>query len=71
MTLISRPPPPYRPLMDAILRMLGKAKYLTALDLKSGYKQVKLEDSSKENKISHCFRNLNRVARICSPMNST
>lgn len=70
MTLISRPPP-YRPLMDAILRMLGKAKYLTALDLKSGYKQVKLEDSSKENKISHCFRNLNRVARICSPMKST
>lgn len=43
------------PLIDDILCLLGKAKYFTALDLKSGYWQVKLEDSSKEKT---CHRGL-------------
>ena len=46
------------PLIDDILSFLGDAKYFTALDLKSGYWQVQLEEDSKENTAFACHRGL-------------
>ncbi|MES9879659.1 MAG: reverse transcriptase family protein, partial [Sedimenticola sp.] len=36
------------PLIDDILALLGKAKYFTSLDLKSGYWQVLMDESDRE-----------------------
>ncbi|XP_065928361.1 uncharacterized protein [Magallana gigas] len=52
------------PLIDDILCLLGKAKYFTALDLKSGYCQVKLEDSSKEKTAFACHKGLFQFNRM-------
>lgn len=52
------------PLIDDILCLLGKAKYFTALDLKSGYWQVKLEDSSKEKTAFACHKGLFQFNRM-------
>ena len=46
------------PLIDDILSLLGNAKYFTALDLKSGYWQVQLDDDSKEKTAFACHRGL-------------
>lgn len=52
------------PLIDDILCLLGKAKYFTALDLKSEYWQVKLEDSSKEKTAFACHKGLFQFNRM-------
>ena len=46
------------PLIYDILSLLGDSKYFTALDLKSGYWQVKLEEDSKEKTAFACHRGL-------------
>ena len=42
------------PVIDDILALLGKAKYFTSLDLKSGYWQVLVEESDKEKIVLSC-----------------
>lgn len=51
-------------MIDDILCLLGKARYFTALDLKSGYWQVKLEDSSKEKTAFACHKGLFQFNRM-------
>ena len=46
------------PVIDDILALLGKAKYLTSLDLKSGYWQVLMNESDKEKTAFACHRGL-------------
>ena len=46
------------PLIDAILALLGKAKYFTSLDLKSGYWQVLMDEKDKEKTAFACHRGL-------------
>ena len=46
------------PLIDDILALLGKAKYLSSLDLKSGYWQVFVEDNDREKTAFTCHRRL-------------
>lgn len=46
------------PLIDDILALLGRSKYFTTLDMKSGYWQVQLEDSSKEKTAFACHKGL-------------
>ena len=46
------------PLIDDILAVLGKAKYFTSLDLKSGYWQVLMEEVDKEKTAFACHRGL-------------
>ena len=46
------------PLIDDIIASLGNANYFTALDLKSGYWQVRLEEDSKEKTAFACHRGL-------------
>ena len=46
------------PVIDDILALLGKAKYFSSLDLKSGYWQVKMADSDKEKTAFTCHRGL-------------
>ena len=45
-------------MIDDILALLGKAKYFSSLDLKSGYWQVKMADSDKEKTAFTCHRGL-------------
>ena len=49
------------PFIDDILSLLGTARYFTALDLKSGYWQVQLDDDSKEKTAFACHRGLFQV----------
>ena len=42
------------PVIDDILALLGKAKYFTSLDLKSGYWQVLMNESDKEKTAFAC-----------------
>ena len=42
------------PLIDDILALLGKAKYFTSLDLKSGYWQVLMDEADKEKTAFAC-----------------
>ena len=46
------------PLIDDILALLGKAKFFTSLDLKSGYWQVAIEEKDKEKTAFACHRGL-------------
>jgi hypothetical protein len=46
------------PLIDDILALLGKAKYFTSLDLKSGYWQVLMDENDKEKTAFACHRGL-------------
>ncbi|MCG7876478.1 MAG: DDE-type integrase/transposase/recombinase [Candidatus Thiodiazotropha taylori] len=46
------------PLIDDILALLGKAKYFTSLDLKSGYWQVLMDETDKEKTAFACHRGL-------------
>ena len=46
------------PLIDDILSLLGNARHFTALDLKSGYWQVQLDDDSKEKTVFASHRGL-------------
>ena len=46
------------PLIDDILALLGRAKYFTSLDLKSGYWQVLMDETDKEKTAFACHRGL-------------
>ena len=46
------------PLIDDILALLGKAKYFTSLDLKSGYWQVAMDEKDKEKTAFACHMGL-------------
>lgn len=46
------------PLIDDILALLGRAKYFTSLDLKSGYWQVLMDENDKEKTAFACHRGL-------------
>ena len=46
------------PLIDDILANLGKAKYFSSLDLKSGYWQVLMSEADKEKTAFACHRGL-------------
>ena len=46
------------PLIDDILALLGKAKYFTSLDLKSGYWQVAMNERDKEKTAFTCHKGL-------------
>ena len=46
------------PLTDNILALLGKAKFFTSLDLKSGYWQVALDEKDKEKTPFACHKGL-------------
>lgn len=46
------------PLIDDILSLLGKSKYFTSLDLKSGYWQVLMDEKDKEKTAFACHRGL-------------
>ena len=45
-------------MIDDILALLGKCKYLTSLDLKSGYWQVAMNVKDKEKTAFACHRGL-------------
>ena len=45
-------------MIDDILALLGKAKYFTSLDLKSGYWQVLMNETDKEKTAFTCHRGL-------------
>ena len=45
------------PLIDYILALLGKAKYITSLDFKSGYWQVLMSEADKE-KTAFAYKSL-------------
>ena len=46
------------PLIDDILALLGKSKYLTSLDLKIGYWQVAMDEKDKQKTASACHKGL-------------
>ena len=46
------------PVIDDILALLGKAKYFTSIDLKSGYWQVLMNEPDKEKTAFACHRGL-------------
>ena len=46
------------PLIDDILALLGKAKYFTSLDLKSGYWQVAMDEKDKHKTAFTCHKGL-------------
>ena len=46
------------PVIDDILALLGKSKYFSSLDLKSGYWQVAMNDNDKEKTALACHRGL-------------
>lgn len=46
------------PVIDDILALLGKAKFMTTLDLKSGFWQVKVNDKDKEKTAFVCHKGL-------------
>ena len=46
------------PVIDDILALLGKARYFSSLDLKSGYWQVLMDETDKEKTAFTCHRGL-------------
>ena len=46
------------PLIDDLLSLLGKSKYFTSLDLKSGYWQVKMAEEDREKTAFACHKGL-------------
>jgi len=46
------------PVIDDILALLGKSRYFTSLDLKSGYWQVSMDEKDKEKTAFTCNRGL-------------
>ena len=58
MNQITKPNSYLLPLVDDILALLGKAKYFTSLDLKSGYWQVLMDEKDKEKTAFACHRGL-------------
>ena len=46
------------PIIDDILALLGKAKYMSVADCRSGFYQVKLKDEHKEKSAFSCHRGL-------------
>ena len=46
------------PLIDDILSLLGKAKYISTVDARSGYYQVGLEECDKEKTSFVCFKGI-------------
>ena len=46
------------PLIDDILALLGKAKFFTSLDLKSGYCQIAMDEKDKEKTAFACHQGL-------------
>ena len=46
------------PLIDDMLTLLGKAKYFSSLDLKSGYWQVLMDENDKEKTAFACHKGL-------------
>lgn len=46
------------PLIDDILALLGKAKFFTSMDLKSGYWQVAMDEKDKEKTAFACHKGL-------------
>ena len=44
--------------IDDMLALLGKAKYFSSLDLRSGYWQILMDDPSKEKAAFACHRGL-------------
>ena len=46
------------PLIDDILALLGKTKFFTSLDLKSGYRQVAMDEKDKEKTAFACHKGL-------------
>ena len=42
------------PVIDDMVAVLGKAKYFTTLDLKSGYWQIPLREEDKDNTAFGC-----------------
>eukprot|EP00745_Piridium_sociabile_P008697 TRINITY_DN158_c0_g1_i1.p1 TRINITY_DN158_c0_g1~~TRINITY_DN158_c0_g1_i1.p1 ORF type:complete len:1374 (-),score=188.80 TRINITY_DN158_c0_g1_i1:1054-5175(-) len=46
------------PLIDDILSLLGRSKYFTTLDLKSGYWQVRMSEADKEKTAFACHKGL-------------
>ena len=49
-------------MIDDIFALLGKAKYFTSLDLKSGYWQVLMDEKDKEKTAFACHRGLYHYA---------
>ena len=45
-------------MIDDILALLGKSKYFTSLDLKSGYWQVAMDEQDKEKTAFACHKGL-------------
>ena len=58
------------PVTDDILALLGKAKYFTSLDLKSGYWQVLMDDADREKTACTCHKGLlsSMLCRLDSQM---
>ena len=46
------------PLIDDILALLGKAKFFTSLELKSGYWQIAMDEKDKEKTAVACHKGL-------------
>ena len=50
------------PVIDDILALLGKAKYFTSLDLKSGYWQVLMNEADREKTAFACHKGLSSTS---------
>ena len=52
------------PVIDDILAMLGKSKFFSKLDLRSGYWQIAMDDKSKEKTAFTCHLGLYDFNRL-------
>ena len=46
------------PLIDDVLALVGKTKWFTSMDVKSGYYQIKVKESDKEKTTFICHKGL-------------
>lgn len=58
LSLVTNSHPYPLPLIDAILALLGQAKYFNSLDLNREYCQALMDDASKERTVFSCHRGL-------------